>query len=255
MKKYVLYAVILLWIILIAKSLTQNNYTKSVALCVAFEQSAYKDKWENLNTCVEGYGKFGVCYLTIEEKEKIVKNLAMALGIVAPYSLSSETEEKDIYETTLVKDGVNGRVEIKAITDKKVKDVNSYVATQYVYANINIYNNIECANEYRDLLNGAFDSMGIEGNVNVNLTGSIEGALNLEEKNMLADELLDKLKASVIIENRGNDMFTVYAYSKKVGDFIEMAKSRVNVNICIDYDENKDRTNVYLASPFNSLDY
>ena len=102
---------------------------------------------------------------------------------------------------------------------------------------------------------GMFDAMGIQGNVNMNLVGSIEGTLNSTEKNELADGLLDRLGAKVVTENRDRDIFTIYAYSKGAGSYITIGGNKINMNIAIGYDEEQDRTKVYLASPINSLDY
>ena len=89
-----------------------------------------------------------------------------------------------------------------------------------MYVNITVNNDMDCASSYRELVEGVFDAMGIQGNVNMNLVGSLEGALNNIEKNELADGLLDRLDAKVVTENRDNDIFTIYAYSKGAGSYI-----------------------------------
>ena len=136
-----------------------------------------------------------------------------------------------------------------------IKAITQEPQAQYVYVNITVYNNIDCAVSYRELVEGMFDAMGIQGNVNMNLVGSLEGALNSTEKNELADGLLDRLGAKVVTENRDNDIFTIYAYSKGAGSYITIGGNKINMNIAIGYDEEQNRTKVYLASPVNSLDY
>ena len=136
-----------------------------------------------------------------------------------------------------------------------IKAITQEPQVQYVYVNITVYNNIDCAVSYRELVEGMFDAMGIQGNVNMNLVGSLEGALNSTEKNELADGLLDRLGAKVVTENRDGDIFTIYAYSKGAGSYITIGGNKINMNIAIGYDEEQDRTKVYLASPINSLDY
>ena len=115
-----------------------------------------------------------------------------------------------------------------------------------VCVNITVYNNIDCAGSYRELVEGMFGAMGIQGNVNMNLVGSLEGALNSTEKNELANGLLDRLGAKVVTENRDNDIFTIYAYSKGAGSYITIGGNKINMNIAIGYDEEQDR--MYLLS-------
>lgn len=258
--KKAMYAVIVLWAVLTAVYMTNMGRAKKVSISTAFTDSADGEEWCELDTYIEGYGKFGVCYLTQEEKEGLVENIASALGITSSYGLATVYEE-EVNTTVLSKESVNGSVTIKAITQEQQRTENTAEPAvtepqaQYVYVNITVYNNIDCAVSYRELVEGMFDAMGIHGNVNMNLVGSLEGALNSTEKNELADGLLDKLGAKVVAENRDSDIFTIYAYSKGAGSYITIGGNKINMNIAIGYDEEQDRTKVYLASPINSLDY
>ncbi len=244
--KRAMYAVIVLWAVLTAVYMTNMGRADKVSISTAFTDSVDGEEWCELDTYIEGYGKFGVCYLTQEEKERLVENIASALGITSSYGLATVCED-EVNITVLSKESVDGSVTIKAITQEP--------QVQYVYVNITVYNNIDCAVSYRELVEGMFDAMGIQGNVNMNLVGSLEGALNSTEKNELADGLLDRLGAKVVTENRDNDIFTIYAYSKGAGSYITIGGNKINMNIAIGYDEEQDRTKVYLASPINSLDY
>ena len=244
--KRAMYAVIVLWAVLTAVYMTNMGRADKVSISTAFTDSVDGEEWCELDTYIEGYGKFGVCYLTQEEKERLVENIASALGITSSYGLATVCED-EVNITVLSKESVDGSVTIKAITQEP--------QAQYVYVNITVYNNIDCAVSYRELVEGMFDAMGIQGNVNMNLVGSIEGTLNSTEKNELADGVLDRLGAKVVTENRDNDIFTIYAYSKGAGSYITIGGNKINMNIAIGYDEEQDRTKVYLASPINSLDY
>ena len=258
--KRAMYAVIVLWAVLTAVYMTNMGRAKKVSISTAFTDSADGEEWCELDTYIEGYGKFGICYLTQEEKERLVENIASALGITSSYGLATVCED-EVNTTVLSKASVNGSVTIKAITQEQqgTENTDGLAGTQpqaqYVYVNITVYNNIDCAVSYRELVEGMFDAMGIQGNVNMNLVGSIEGTLNSTEKNELADGLLDRLGAKVVTENRDSDIFTIYAYSKGAGSYITIGGNKINMNIAIGYDEEQDRTKVYLASPINSLDY
>ena len=244
--KRAMYAVIVLWAVLTAVYMTNMGRARKVSISTAFTDSVEGEEWCELDTYIEGYGKFGVCYLTQEEKKRLVENIASALGITSSYGLATVCED-EVNTTVLSKESVNGSVTIKAITQEP--------QVQYVYVNITVYNNIDCAVSYRELVEGMFDAMGIQGNVNMNLVASLEGALNSTEKNELADGLLDRLGAKVVTENRDSDIFTIYAYSKGAGSYITIGGNKINMNIAIGYDEEQNRTKVYLASPVNSLDY
>lgn len=269
--KRALYVIVVLWGAMTGIYMANVGKTQMVSMSSAFTDSIPGREWCGLDTCVEGYGKFGVCYLSDEEKERLVKNVAAALGITSPCTITTEQERRgvwdgevgsdavDINTVILTKDSVNGSVTIKSITQERQDEAGTGTsainAEQYVYVSIKVNNNIDCANSYRQLVEGMFDAMGIQGNVNMNLVGTLEGALNSVEKNELADSLLKKLDAEVVAENRDNEMFTIYAYAKGAGSYITIGGSKINMNIAIGYDEEQDATKVYLASPVNSLDY
>ena len=152
--KRAMYAVIVLWAVLTAVYMTNMGRADKVSISTAFTDSVDGEEWCELDTYIEGYGKFGVCYLTQEEKERLVENIASALGITSSYGLATVCED-EVNITVLSKESVDGSVTIKAITQEP--------QVQYVYVNITVYNNIDCAVSYRELMEGMFDAMGIRG--------------------------------------------------------------------------------------------
>ena len=108
---------------------------------------------------------------------------------------------------------------------------------------------------YRDLLQDVFDNQDIKGTVSINFRGIIDGNLNYSEKNEIANTLLEKLDATVVSENRGSDIFTIYAYSDRIEDSVISAGKRININISEEYNEVENITTIYFSTPFNNLDY
>lgn len=252
--KLMKYTFLLFWLILAGAYFSKQNNVQPVALGSVFDGQVSGTEFAELNTFIEGYGKYGVCYLTDIEKEKLLGNIAGAIGVSKPYSLSNERKD-GVNTMALNKDSVNGSVNIKMITTEERLSDKSIKSTQHVYIKLNLYDNVECACDYKELITGLFDAMGITGNVNVNLIGTVSGMLNRDEKNRVADNLLESLEAKVVAECRDNDFFTIYAYSKGIEDYITIGGSKINVNIAMNYDENKNMTNIYVSSPVNSLDY
>ena len=69
--KRAMYAVIVLWAVLTAVYMTNMGRADKVSISTAFTDSVDGEEWCELDTYIEGYGKFGVCYLTQEEKERL----------------------------------------------------------------------------------------------------------------------------------------------------------------------------------------
>ena len=94
-----------------------------------------------------------------------------------------------------------------------------------------------------------------EQNSTINVIGSYNGRLLLSERNEKVDEILDRLKAEVISEYRSEEFFTVYAYSPYIADYKMQKGQAVNLNIALQYDEEKDQTFIYAAVPVLGLEY
>lgn len=250
MKRIWVYIAIVLWLGIAGKYIVQRLSVPSVSLGEVFEETAFSD----MQTVVEAYGDYGVCYLSDEEKTDLVENMAGAIGLDSRYKIETIRSD-ELAVTELIKDSINGEVVLKAITEEKKNTDGSIASHQSVYVKITAYNNVDCAMDYKELVEGMFDAMGIEGNVNVNLSGSLEGNLNYEQRNALTDSLLKGLNAEVVVENRDTDIFTVYGYTQGIKQYISIGGEKINVNIAIGYNELDNTTQVYLSSPVSSLDY
>ena len=81
------------------------------------------------------------------------------------------------------------------------------------------------------------------------------GALNYNERKDITDELLKSLDAKVVSENRDSEIFTIYAYTDNIPDYIKSVGRKINLNLSAEYDEITNETVIYLATPINNLDY
>lgn len=115
--------------------------------------------------------------------------------------------------------------------------------------------NTECLYDYKELVRNIFAAEGIKGNVSVYLEGRIRGALNYEERSYLADRMIKKLDGKIVTESRDNDIFTIYAYTSNIEEYIKSVGRKINVNVTSSYDEAANETVIYLATPINNLDY
>ena len=85
--------------------------------------------------------------------------------------------------------------------------------------------------------------------------GFYKGQLSLEERNEIADDILESLGAHVVSESRTQQLYTIYGYTGGINDYIMQGDHAVNINVAMNYDEEKDRTRVYLAIPLMSEEY
>ena len=181
-----------------------------------------------------------------------------------PYGFSEEKLLKHFGEQIgLVVDGeprqaeFEGRVEL--IFEKKAAEAHSVLKlvclteedAYYICAEITLTGKNATKASYlrKELLRAAERTKLGEVSTTLELCGIFDGELPLAEKDALTDNLLSELYAQPVYENRQNNYYTVYAYTGAVEDYITVERNKINVQVFIDYDKNRDCTVVVLASP------
>lgn len=248
MQKIGLFTAVIIWLLL-AGRLINNKIEKESDVVSAFSAQEFVE----VEGSVAALGEYGVTYLSDEEKKALLESVAYSMGIESDYEIIDENNGETI-EKILVKKGKNADTVIKVVTIQTDMGV-YYQSEQYVSVNINLGNGIEGVLTCRNLVEDVFETKGIKGNVTVNLQGKMPGMLTYAEKNNITNALLQELDADVVSENRGNDLFTVYAYSDSVQGSVICAGKKVNINISEDYNELENMTTIYLSTPLNNLDY
>ena len=248
MQKIGLFTAVIIWILL-AGRLINNKINNTNDIVEAFASQQFIET----TGAVSALGEYGTTYLTEKEKVELLEDIAGSLGIKSDYEISDGNNEETV-EKILVKKGKNADTTIKVVTIQT--DMGFYYQSeQYVSINIDLGNEIEGVINCRNLVEEVFESKGIKGNVTINMQGKMPGVLNYSEKNRITNALLKKLDATIVSENRGNDLFTVYAYSDNVQGSVICGGKKVNINISEEYNEIDNMTTIYLSTPLNNLDY
>ncbi|MBO5458705.1 MAG: YwmB family TATA-box binding protein [Lachnospira sp.] len=240
----------ILWLITAVRVFGDTNtMADDKRVISAFGNNSYREVSADITT----YGKYGNMELTDTAKEIILEKAAEKIGI-SNYSITNDLQENKKV-TTLKQTGKNGDVLCKFITFEKEADGRAVEYEQYVYVGITLKNSVDAAFTYEKIARDIMKEMQIDTDVTVNLKGELYGELDDEQKETLAAQILDKMNAKKQVSRHIDDAYTVYAYDKEIDNFIMVGSDKVNVNVCINYDENKNVTTVYLATPLNTEDF
>lgn len=235
MRKISISVAVLAWVVT-AIFFLKNNYQENKTIAGAFQTTDYS----YMCAKIVGYGTYNVT-MNAEAREQFIRSIASGLGIASPYSIT-ETEDTLICE----KISDNGKLVLEMIETDGIS---------YLGVKLDLNDNINSAETYEQLVRDIFEAEGIEGNVNLYFEGHIKGALNYEERCRVADEMLEALDAHTVTESRDNSAFTIYAYTDRISRYVKSIGKKININITASYDENKNVTVIYLATPLNNLDY
>ena len=250
-KRIAIYIGVALWIATLLKIIWFDN-TSTVPvnnIVTAFNNASLME----MSASIETFGEYGVLYLSQDAKETILKDIAAKIGI-NNYSIET-TREDDNSTTTLSQTGQNGEVICKLVTVENVVEQNVIQAKQYVYINVILNNSIQSAFSYEKIVKDIVKNLQIDATVTVNLKGSVTGKLDMALKNSIANSFVDSMNVNVVTENKTDDLYTIYGYTSDIDEYITVSSNKINVNIMMNYDEQKDETNVYVATPISSEDY
>ncbi len=231
-----------LWIAAGTKYLTERIYLREESLREAFSSAV---PGETAGT-LEFAATYGNGYLTEKDKEELIRHIAARLGITVTEApmIRTETDRSElIYE----KHAKRAVTIIKLVSIPDTYGIN----THYITVHLEIANDTEDSLlYYRDLLLEVSTELGaVETQVSLLTEGQFDGNLTLSERNALADRMLQKLNCKIVSENRESDVYTIYAYTYGMKEYIESDGERINVQLAMYYDENLNVTVVYLASP------
>ena len=241
-QKMVIAAALALWSITAINVLYSNfGVSGKDKIISAFGSMTYTD----VSSSVRAYGKYGEVSISDNAKKLILEDIAEKIGI-NQYSITDMVDEEYNAVKTLSQTSVNGDVILKFITHD--------TSQQYIYVGITLKNVIDAAFTYEEIVKEILNDLEIDTAVNVNLKGEIYGKLDADTKDTLADALLGKMGAKIVTQNRTDELYTIYAYDNDLKEYINVGQGKVNVNLSITYDETKNRTCIYLATPMNNED-
>ena len=239
MKKIGIVLATILWIGTAVKYITVS-FLKDTDVLSAFQTLEYS----SVNAKVVAYG---TCDVVLDEecKQEYVKKIISELGIMSPYDteIANDGNKSAVY---CKKNADNGSVKVEFV---------STGGNEYIGVVLDLKDNISYVYDYESLIKEIFAAEGIKGEVNIYLEGRVPGALNYNERKDITDELLKSLDAKVVSENRDSEIFTIYAYTDNIPDYIKSVGRKININLSAEYDEISNETVIYLATPINNLDY
>lgn len=254
---------------------SNSKSSESMALSDDKVEEAVAKVFENegINSCkcdIEGFYFYGTMYMDEEDKRTLLDNLADKLGINHLYAYS-ENRNDNGSEAVLVKEGAFSTVTIKIITYEIPEKENVISLRQYISVNMSIRDSIRSGLYYKNKLgeilnemtkeleqNDAVETYGNDRILSLSIKGNTAGKISTEAQETIAKEILEGLNAEVVFEYGSNideNGYSIYAYTKSLGEYMVIGNNKINVNIVYSYDEEQDITTLHVASPIVNYDY
>ena len=201
---------------------------------------------------IKGYGFLEKSSLSPRMKRKVLENLAFKLGITDGFTFS--TGEGDGFnKTILTKEGRYARTILSIVTlvDEEAPDK----AEQYIAVDIETAENTEKAYKLYKKIKRVYKELGVDAQISLEINAGKRGNYVSENgKGIFEDifRLLNARRTDAIMEN---GICTVYGYTPKEDNYLKLGGKKVNIQIVLSYDEEKDTTLIKIGMPIVNSPY
>lgn len=242
--RYIVYIVGILWLAVVTQIVMGFMLKDNVKITQAFMVG----NSVTTQSYLEMAGECDDSYLTEKEKEEIIHSIGKKIGLTID-TIQSETKD-NISQLWVEKVAKNAKTQINFVSVNSSLTDNIKHTKYYVLVKLTVYEKMDSIIEYKSLLESVFRKLDVKEQQSViEFTGRYPGELSIGERNEITDEMIQRLGGRVAYENRSKELYTVYAYSGLIDEYITVAKNKVNIQVAMNYNEDTDETVVYLATP------
>lgn len=239
-----LYIATVLWIAVFTQIVMNKVYFQNFEIAEAF----VKTETEELECSIEIVAQHNNDFLSETDRKDILHHIANSIGLKIDSDITINRDgEKTEY--SYQKQAKKAETSLKVVSLQQ-EDEAAIRMKHYIVVRLNIKESIKSIEKYRKMIEGSLDDLGIiNRQVNVLYEGMAVGFMSKEEKEEMASLLVKELQGEVAFDYQQGESYTVYAYTGLIDEYIETVGCKINIQIAMTYDEQSDRTKIYLATP------
>ncbi len=243
--KVTIYVIGVLWIAVIMQLVVDSYFSHEKNILEAFVSTNSEISSFDLEmaaNCNRGY-------LSEEDRKDLVLYVADRIGLRADQKVTVNRKGQNS-EVFIKKDGRNAETLIKIVSVEQEDSSGKTDNNHYLLVHLKINKNLNSILTYRSLLEDIFKQLNVNNiQTTMQFTSDYKGKLSLSEKNTITDSLINNLQGEVAYANRSEELYTVYAYSALLKEYVTSMGTKININVAVAYDEAQDITHVYLGTP------
>ncbi|MDF2944764.1 MAG: putative rane protein [Herbinix sp.] len=242
--KITLYIATVLWVAVATQMVVNKVFQEDFKITEAF----VKTNTEEMQSSIEVVAEYKTGFLSGEDKKDLIFGIADAIGLEVNEDISV-WEDGTRSEYYFYKQAKQATSEIKIVSlEQEEQDITKM--KHYIIVRLSILQGIQSIDKYKDLLEDALADAGVESKqFTLKYEGNREGNLSTTQKHEVAALLVKELQGKIALEYDEGDIFTVYAYTGMLNEYVTTMGNKINVQIAITYNELTNKTKIALATP------
>ena len=242
--KVTLYIVAVLWLAVVTQIIMNRVFFSDFQIAEAFVMT----NTEEMACDLEIIAEYNNDFLSEVDKKDLLHHMANAIGLNMDKDIAIN-KDKGVTEYLYHKKAKLAESSIKVVSVEQEVD-SAITMKHYIVVKLNIKESIKSMKKYRKLVEDALQELEIaQKQVTVQYEGSVAGKMSIKDKEEMSQLLVKELQGEIIFNHQQGEGHTVYAYTGLIDEYIESVGCKINIQIAITYDEQSDRTRIYLASP------
>ena len=244
-KKFIMILLMIITIIGYSSAETMRDKDEQIIIS-AFETS--NANFKSFNTNYSGI---------INNKFLDLKQLNIfSVGIIEGVGFK-ESYREVIEETNMSKLSIYGQVDNKHMTLVlySYKDKKNNKSQTSIFLDISSDKDYENIEDITSKISKVLRKQHVKLKSNTCIIASYDGQLESQHKMEVLKRIIN-LSDARLVESLVNDDFLSYSlYTDNIEEYIYTGRNKINLNIAIRYDEYRDQTNIFLASPIITMGY
>lgn len=247
--KSISYVVVVLWIAVLSQLFINRYFTDDSKLVNAFTKANSVVVDSNLYLVAD----MGTDYMSEEDEKNLLQYMSSEIGLTKECKITREDDE----DTILTKrESDQATTIIKLVRNRENTKKNTYVVRRYVILDLTINNDVNSILSYKKKAEKIASKLNAKTyESQVTFSGTYDDKLSIEKRNEIADEILKDLQANIVVEQRGDELYTIYAYTGLINDYVKSEGNKINVNIAFTYNEKENKTSLLVATPILNQDF
>lgn len=244
-----LYIAGVLWAAVATQVIVTKVFRDEFKITDAFIKSEAEEMKSSIEIVAEYNNEAVSCFA-----DKIINELADNIGLTIDSDIKVSEDDERV-EYSFRKQAKQAATELKVISlGDGEEDLQSM--KHYIIARLNLHTGIKSIDRYKRLLEASLKKLGVKNKqVTLKYEGVREGYLTSDKKHELAKLLVDELHGELALEYDEGDLYTAYAYTGMLDEYITSDDVKINIQLVIAYNEATNKTNIYLATPVMNEDY
>lgn len=250
MKKIVLYISLIVVMLVAVNKIEKMVVEGEEQLITTFSDINFDMKESDINI----WSEYSQSYMTKKQMIELGNSIAQKLNLKPEFN--SRYIDRDllkIYEIKKQAKYVNTVIKIAQHIEEV--DNNGLRVENYIVVNMTFNNKYDSVFYYKDKIKEIFKEMNLKPNDNLTLTSTYDGKIEKNQMKEIVNKVLHGVSGNIVDSFETEDIYSVYAYSNYIPQYIISNGDKVNIDIALTYNENENLTYLYIAVPVITIEY